>query len=363
MKKIFMLIPVIIMLMVGCELLDHDPFNDQKIEEMFDEFSAAFSTISADDVSDVMVFYDQDYFHDLQDVYGREEFYLSLFQSYGEDITFECYLTDYKENLEIEWVLGVNYEVDGIQMVENFEFVEYLKDNNGEYYFYGNQVNPPALDPDKPIVFVEYGTAENCGNCPPASSELHHMQLEHGAQFIYVTYCAGEPMSTYIDFATYYNETAQPVTIFGGQYKIVGASEDDLAEFDQRYNQVLSGTPEAFLSNITWSDDGEMIDGTVDVDLQGVSTANLVLMAALVDERPELYYDNGGNRIYNVLFAVGEEQVGGSGTAEFRIEYDLPSYSDTMPATTKLIVWLQTKDANYNPDTCKIHTAAEIDLF
>lgn len=363
MKKMLLLIPIAFILFAGCDILDHDPYNNDKIDSFFDNFSSAFQSITAEDVTAVMDFYDEDYFHDLNDYYAREEFYLQLFQDYGNDLELQTSLLDYNENLMIEWLLTVNYSVNDTNYTEAFSFEEQLIDREGEYLFYGNQVNPPELDPSKPVIFVEYGTAESCGNCPPASAMLHEMGLEHGGQFIYVSYCAGEPMDIYIDFASYYNEMAQPVTIFGGKYKVVGASSEDLDEFGQRYNQILAGTPEAFLNNISWTDNGEMIDGTVDVDLQGIQTANLYLRAALVDERPELFYVSGGARIYNVLFALGEEEISDSGTAEFRISYDLPSYANEMPAHTKLVLWLQTREQTYNPDTCKVHTAAQVKLF
>lgn len=363
MKKIILIIPFILLLLIGCELLDHDPYSNDKIDDFFADFSTAFESISADDVSAVMAFYDSHYFHDLNDYYAREESYMQLFQSYGSDLDFDLFVIDYNENLDLQWLLNINYTENDSSFLKTIVFEEKLVNRNGEYLFFGNQVNPPDVDPSKPVVFVEYGTAESCGNCPTASAKLHHMGLEHGGQFIYVSYCTAEPMDTYIDFISYYNETAQPLSIFGGQYKIVGGSEEDLQEFEQRYDQILAGTPEAFLSNITWTDDGAMVDGTVDVDLQGVSTNDLVLKAALIDARPELYYNDGGGRIYNVLFAVGEEEVSAAGTVEFRIEYDLPSYAAEMPAATKLVVWLQTREADYNPETCKVHTAAEINLF
>lgn len=363
MRKYLFFLVAVFFVISGCDILDHGPYNNTKIEAFYNDLNTALQQINADDVSAVMAFYDIDYLHDLSDFYAREDFYLGLFQTYGDSLELQSSLLNYYEDYKIDWNLQINYENSDTSFTEIFEFEEQLINRDGDFLFYGNQVNPPELDPSKPVIFVEYGTSVGCGNCPPASVKLHEMGLEHGAQFIYISYCANEPANLYFDFASYYHEVAQPVTIFGGQYKVVGASPEDLLEFEQRYEQILAGTPEVFLSNITWNDNGSEIDGSVQVDLDGISTNDLFLRVALVDERAELFYFSGGSRIYNVIFAMGEEQISESGIKDFSFSYDLPSYADEMPPTTKLIFWLQTREASYNQNTCKIHTAAETKLF
>lgn len=354
-KIIFVLLPVIILLLIGCDMLNNDVVDkNRKIEKFFAEYSDSLSLSSAQNLNPIMSLYSEDYSNNLKSKEDMQNFYEDIFGP--ESIYLQPELLDYTQELEIEWNIYVK-NIASSNCLDTLFLQDVLITDGGSYIFYGNHIDPPPADTTKTIVFVEFATSELCGNCSPASSKLREMWQEHGDQFVFLEYCYGEPMNIYMDMANYYGITYQPTAIFQGSYKIEGAQ---LEEFENRYQQILAGDPLAFLHVISVEHDSVSAFGSIEYEIEdSISTDDLFLRVALINEEPELYYHNTGDRLHNVIFALEEyEVISSEGEINFEIEHD-----ENLPEKTEIVFWLQTRTLPYNADECKVYTATKEKLY
>ena len=353
MKKLWLLLPVVLLLIISCDILNHDVYDNSKVESFFDDFSAAISATDGTDLSAIMAFYNDDYSNNLVDKAGIEQFYTDFFSVYMP-IELEAVLLSYDRFGNIKWELAITTEGELL----NTMLMEDIYMESSEITFFGNQINPPAVDPTKPIVFAEFFTGEDCGNCPPAASHLHHMKNTLGDQFIYVEYCSTNNYSPfYFDLVAYYNYWNQPTTIFGGTNVVIGGASANLTEMDNYYNTVVESELKATITNLSATRDNGVMNGQLDLELFDLSTEDLLLTVVIADAEPEIYYNGTDKQFHNVAFAKTDIAVTADGTINFSVDYD-----NTLEfVQPKVIVWLQTKKAAYDTD-CKVHTAAEANI-
>ena len=363
MKKILFPLLVIAFIITACDVLDHDPYDNAGIELFFGDLSVALTEIHKDDVSAVMALYSDDYSNNQLSKADIADKYNGVFYTLSDSLTFSAKLVEYNKYFDVTWDLTIGWEEEAVQRDTTYTFHDVLRKESTGFMLYGNQVNPPALDPTKPVVFVEFGTSQSCGNCPAASAELSDLQMQYGEQLIFVEYCYNQPATPehfYVDWASYYGAYAQPSAMFQGNYLVQGGAPDQLVEYNQRYNQIVEGTPQAFVTSLdATTEPGLVIVGTT-LDIgPGIPASNLYLRAAVVDEHPEVYYSSGHEPIHNLVFGLSEMAITGSDYYEMEIEYD---YYDQLPQHSKVVVWVQTRTDIYDNETCTVHTAAELAL-
>jgi len=370
MKKILILIAAALIFMIACDVLDHDAYKNEDLENFFSDFSTAFENIDEENVDAVMVYYDSTYSHNLTTKAEMEDFFLGLFELNPGTVRFHAELDSYNRfNTDLNWTLGITWE-DVVNdtltnvVTENIKFYETYVTDGTDYKFYGNQLDPPALDPTKPVVFAEYGTAESCGNCPAISKKLDLMKKKtYGGQFIYVAFCQNEPVDPYTEFFTYYGAYTQPYVVTQGTLHNEGGTDDNVALTDTHYEEVLVGEPEAFITDIIWSEEtAGTIAGSVNLDIGSVPTTDLYLRVFILDEHPDLHYHVDGSPLHNVVFATYNIPVTGSGVVNYSLEYTQENYP-TLPAKGNIVFALQTKPDDYDIATSKVYTAAEAKLY
>lgn len=364
MKKILILIAVALIFVMGCDVLEHDAYKNEALESFFSDFSIGFEEIDADTVGAVMAFYDTDYSNDLTTREEMGEFYLGLFDLNPGTVRFYPELKKYNRFAEMNWELVVTWEDEAGIIAETYNFYDIYKEVGGEVKFFGNQIDPPALDPSKPVVFAEYGTAESCGNCPRVSKKLELMKNKtYGEQFIYVTFCQNEPVDPYTEFFMYYGAYTQPYVVTQGIYHNEGSTDDNIALFDTQYNDVFEATPEAFITDIVWNEStAGTIAGSVNLDIGNVPTEDLFLRVFILDKKPDLHYNADGSALHNVVFATYNIPVTTSGQVNFSLDYIQANYPE-LPAKGKIVFALQTKPDDYDMATSKVYTAAEAKLY
>ncbi|MFO7897088.1 MAG: hypothetical protein R6U84_09160 [Candidatus Cloacimonadales bacterium] len=348
MKKLLILLPLIIIFFSACDLLNHDTYSDSAVENFFADFSAAVENASADNLSEVMAFYHEDYSNNLMDKSAMESFYAEFFSIYTE-VSMQAELVDYNRFDQIEWQLLVT----AADTTYSLEMDDVLSDSE-PMLFYGNQIDPPALDPDKPVVFAEMLTAENCGNCPEIAEYLHQMKNIYGEQFIYVEYCLSNNHTPfYLEYASYYSAFSQPTTIIGGNNIVTGGDTNAL---DDYYHSIVESELQARLNILA----AELNSGVAQVSLElellnNLSTEDLTLTAVVADGKPEIYYTSDSQQFHNVAYAKTEIEISASGTLDLTVEYD-ENIDFIQP---KIIVWLQTKTPIFDNEISKTYTAAE----
>jgi hypothetical protein len=363
MKKAILGLVAILLLIAACDVLEHDPYDNAGIEQLFSSINTALDQIAKDDVSAVMAYYSDDYSNNQLSKTDIADDYNGVFYDLSEDATFDAKLLEYNSYLDVEWQLTVNWMEDTTPRDTVYIFEDVVRQEDGNWKLYGNQVNPPALDPTKPVVFVEFGTSESCGNCPAASTRLNEMRQTYGEQLIFMEYCYNQPATPehfYVDYANYYRAFAQPAAMFQGEFLVQGGTPTQLEEYEQRFAQIMQGTPQAFITNINYTTDDGLVIAQLDLEIgASVPTENLYLRAAVIDEHPEVFYNSGHQRMHNLVFGLSELQVSASNNYELEIEYD---FYDELPEHAKIVVWLQTRAAEYNSETCHVYTAAEKEL-
>lgn len=353
MKNIWFILPILLLLLISCDVLNHDVYDNSEVESFFADFSAAISAADATDLNPIMVFYHDDYNNDLIDKAGIEAFY-AAFYLINTPVSFEANLLSYDRFDNIKWDLKV-YHAD--QLAETIQMTDvYIESDT--ITFYGNQIDPPEADLTKPIVFAEFFTGEDCGNCPPAASHLHHMKNSLGGQFIYLEYCnTNNHTPFYIDLVPYYNAWNQPTTVVGGANVVVGGSEADLTEIDNYYNAVVESEVKATITNLTATKEDGSMSGQLELELFDLGTEDLILSIVLADTEPEIYYNGTDEQFHNVAFAKSEIAITAGGTINFNVDYDI-NLEFVQP---KVIAWLQTRKDTFDTD-CKVHTAAEANI-
>ncbi len=350
MKKLFLIIPIILMIFISCDILEHDTYSNNEIEKFFSVFSDTLSTINADNADSLKYFYAENYSNNLQNRDDMIEFFSSFFLI-NTPVNLEAELVDYNRFGEIKWNLK-EFRSDSLYQTILMEDVITL---DSPVKFIGNQINPPELDPTKPVVFAEMFTAEGCGNCPPVADHLHNLKNILGGQFIYVEYCqSNDHTPFYMDYVTYYNYWEQPTTMIAGTNAVVGGSEESLNAIDSYSDAVINNDLQATLTNLVADKNDGILSGTIDVNLIDVSTEDLILTVVLADGEPEIYYSGTAEQFHNVAFAKTEIAVTQSGSVNFTINYD--SILDFVQP--KAIAWLQTRKPVYDAE-CKTYSAAE----
>jgi hypothetical protein len=350
MKKIFLLFSIILIFFISCDILEHDNYSNDKIENFFTDFSNTLSITNADNIDNLKNFYAENYSNNLQTRDEMMDFYESFFLI-NTVVNLEAELIDYNRFGEIKWNIN-EFRSGAFYQTISMEDVLTL---DNPIKFIGNQIDPPELDPSKPVVFAEMFTGEQCGNCPPVANHLHHLKNVLGEQFIYVEYCQSNNHTPfYIDYVSYYDYWEQPTTMIGGTNAIVGGSEESLNLIDAYSDAVINSGLQATLSNLNADKINGILTGTINVELIDLSTENLILTVVLADGNPEIYYTGTTEQFHNVAFAKTEIAITESGLINFTIDYD-SSIDFVQP---KVIAWLQTKKPSYDTE-CKTYSATE----
>ncbi len=135
MKRLFLLVVAVLLALSGCDRFDNE--FDKNLTDFFDDLSDAVASIrTADDLSALMQYYDNDYMNDGQSYSDM----LSLFaQNYGDyqyQSTVQIQKYQEGEVSILKWVLYLDaINIDGYNTVT---MTDYVRKINGEFKFVGN---------------------------------------------------------------------------------------------------------------------------------------------------------------------------------------------------------------------------------
>jgi len=339
MKRAIMLIIAISLFISACDRFDHDVYSDANLEASFMEFDNSLSTASADDLSGIMNWYSEYYLNDKETKSDIEHEYMSYFGEYGDSLTLQAEIIEYWKTNRIEYELRGSLGKDSFLIAEK---EDYLIKNDGNYIFYGNQVAPPPLNPEKPVVMVQYFTSTTCGNCPLVATLLEEMHNELGEQIVALEYIYDEdPANIFMPEAIYYNAGSQPTSIVQGDYTIIGSGEASLAAYQSRYEQALAEPLIFRFTRLELALTGNTVTGTLTWEELGELTGeNLQLRAVLLEEEPDLHYISAPS-VYFANRVIGGAEMdydGTSATATISVNSGIP-----LPSKFSMVVWLQDK--------------------
>lgn len=335
MKRLLILL-VALLVLVSCDRFEHEPFEDAALEADMQAFFTGLSNATEDDLSPILGWYSEEYLNDKETKADIEHEYAVIFYQYGDDLVLGGELQGYWSSDRIEWTLTGTQD-DSTFTIE--EKIDYIRNESGTYKLYGNQVSPPELDETKPVVLVQYFTATTCGNCPDAARKLEEMEAEHGEQIVVIEYVANsDPAGLYWGESDYYG-AAQPSTVFQGEYRIDGAGETNLAEYDIRYSQAVES--ELVFKFIDL--EATVFDNSVDLwitwdQLIDITDENLMIKAVLLEENPGMTYIFDQSVYFENRAIAGAEQefLPDAESASLSLDLEIE-----LPEDVSVVVWLQ----------------------
>jgi len=361
--KNYLMSLLIILLIFSCDRFEHkfEPEipEENPIYDFWDDFAIAWQDIIPGNVDAVMVFYDDEYSNDLQTKTDIENFYLSLF-NLADSVVFNTTLVDPvppedREQYDVTWQLQVTDQVTS-QVVLDTTFVDIVIGDEDILLFYGNQAAPPIYQK----VLAELGTATTCSSCPYAEEALNQLKQEYGDQFYYIEYHLGDQLEVEGNgnILTYYGIGGLPMAIFQGQTSYTGGSEATYEFYHNILVQYLNIPAEVIFSDITYTVNGNELDCSVMISINGeITDTDLMLKYSLIEEESRINNYNGDPCLQVSLFNGSQSLEGVD--LEQEQDFTVPLPAEPIPEDIVLLIWVQTMADEYNPDICKIHNVAE----
>ncbi|MCF7919009.1 MAG: hypothetical protein K9N06_03725 [Candidatus Cloacimonetes bacterium] len=350
MKKVFLLI-IPLLLLSSCDRFEHEPFKSAVLEGDMLSFFSALQSASADSLDGVMEWYSSGYLQDKQNKADIEHQYANYYLEYGNDLQLLGNLEDYWKSGRVLWELQGTLPDRSTFLIAQQE--DYLHKEGDHYFFIGNQVSPPELDPSKPVILVQYFTATTCGNCPAASTKLSEMHDEYGEQMVILEYVAdSDPGSVYFPESIYYGG-AQPSAIFQGQYRVVGAGAANLQEYEARYQLAVSEELQFRFTSLDINVSGNTIIADVSWETTGILTGDdLMLRSVVLEEDPDMHYIFSPavyfeNRVIAGMETNFEESITNT---ELTLEVSID-----LPPKFSVVVWLQNHPETWTGDTGQVY--------
>jgi len=346
MKKVLMLLVLTVLFVSGCDRFEHDVYSDANIEASFGQFDLSLSAANVDSLAGIMNWYSEGYSNDAETKSDVEHEYMSYFGEYGDSLILKA------KNMEYWKTNRIAFEIWA--MLPDTSFVitkkeDFLIEANGNYLFNGNQITPPPLNPEFPVVIMQYFTSTTCGNCPLVAEKLENMLNTYGGQLVVLEYIYDEdPGAVYFPEVTYYETYDQPTSMVQGEYTIIGAGASSLSAYESRYAQALADSMSFRFTSMNLAISGNTVTGTVNwEELAELGGENLQLRAVLLEEEPDLHYMSSPSVYFEnrVLGSAKLDYDGNTTSATISVDCDIE-----LPEKISLVVWLQDRvdDASVN---------------
>ena len=369
MKKFLILISLVLILF-ACDRFEHTFESEANSENYIIDFFITFTDsieiiLPAEDVSNIMVFFHNDYSNDGSVKTDVEDFYKSFYYV-NMPLTFEVTLID-TNNLAIEWRLLVTSPDSETTFMDTL-ISDVLIETEDSYKFYGNQA-------DMRNVVVELFTGQWCSNCPSAEEALHNLRMQYGSRFSYVEYHWNDDLETNFtfDLFQYYpNAAGFPFGVINGNAGFIYSApsiEEVQTEVETAIIPLLQEPLSVLLSDVQTSLTDSLLTGYVQIEVDpSIPTDNLTLVIVLMEDYNEEYPNHHGDPHYNIALkriTVDISTINQSDTVEFVIEdLDvLPTwYENNLPEDLTLVIWAQTLETPYNQNSCAVYNVIEVSI-
>ncbi|MCF7913048.1 MAG: thioredoxin [Candidatus Cloacimonetes bacterium] len=342
MKITLMLLILTLLLVSACDRFDHDVYNDANLEASFGQFNLSLSAASLDSLDGVMNWYSEDYLNDNDTKSDIEHEYMSYFLEYGPDLMLSAKNMEYWKTNRIVFKIWITLPDTSFAIAEKEDF---LIETDGNFIFYGDQIDPPPLNPEFPVVIMQYFTSTTCGSCPLVAEKLEEMLNTYGGQLVVLEYISNQdPGSVYMPEALYYNAGEQPTSIVQGEYPIIGSEAAALSAYKSRYEQALADTMVFRFTSLDLTISGNTVTGSVNwEELLEFSGENLQLRAVLLEEEPDLHYSTAPS-VYFENRVLGAAELDYDETASSAAISVVSNIE--LPEKISLVVWLQDRVEN-----------------
>lgn len=366
-KIILVLAGIMLLAFFACDRFEHI-FEAEQINlglEEFTQFLAdAVNTTDQYNYLELGSLFSENYYNDDMTKNDILDYFGSFFQI-DPNATFVADSVIVSPSLSISWhfqVLDSNREILADEI-----FRDYLIEQNEGFILYGNHNNAKKI-------LVELFSGQWCSNCPNAETALHELRAKYSSRFSYVEYHIGDQMA--IDpnnqlFSYYPQNGTLPFGIVNGNANLIYTAptpEDVLAQIETAIQPLLQQTPNVVLSNAQTELTDTELNGTVDLEIQSyIDLADLTLNAVLLEDHNDEYLNYASEPHHNIVLQRSEisiSDINTTDTVEFTITGldQLAAWYTELPEDLTLVLWVQTKEANYNENTCTVHNVIEIPL-
>jgi len=355
-RIIYGFILVLALFITSCDRFEHtfEPLVTIDPQEvLFIPLQSAFDSVTVDNITAIMAFYDDDYLHNNQQKADREAFYLSLLQQ-NDSLSFSVSLLNQPVIAPGDTISTVIWKLlvkdNQNQTVADSTFIgEKIIKRGNSWLLYGNRDTccPPVTY--KQRVFIETFTYRTCPNCPIVENLLHQLQIENPFNLSYLEYHVNDEMEIgNIDVYGYYGYPQMPSVIFQGTNRIIGSNTDNEQIYNQLVNQIAATDSKINLSNPDFIVSGQALSGTIRLTLldQSVDTTQLKLKYAIIDKESTYFNNYAGDPCRNVVLAKGTKPLQGIDLSQ-PVYFNLPLnnlplvYGNNLPIDSYLIIWVQ----------------------
>jgi thiol-disulfide isomerase/thioredoxin len=355
---------LIALLLFSCNRFDNsfqpaDP-NGNDISQAFDEHLEGFTEILrtallGNDLTPVMVYYSDDYLNDGSLKSDVENYYHGLTELVTEELQIFHVLPD-SGGISLTFSLIIRDTTAGIDTT----FTEYCLDEEHNFLFIGNRQNGTETFDRK--VLVELFTATWCPNCPYVEAALNDLKQLYGEAFYYIEYHISDQLAFgHNDILEYYElPLSLPIGIVQGQLKISGGHPtESYPAYNFAISQYFALEADYLLTGFDYTINQEVLSFALTAETMITDQPDLQLRYALIDKETDVN-NAAGEPCRNVVIAKGSVSLSADDlNSILNAELSIPDFSFN---DSRLVVWIQTVEDNYDEDTCFVHNVYEYEI-
>lgn len=348
-------------IILSCDRFDHKFISDLNVdvEEFFAVFSDSLSTIEQVDLPSVMEFYHQDYLNNGTTKDDMEDYFDSLFDL-ADSVGINSELMSFDDNNNVSWRIIVKNIENNETLVDSLISDKLIEERNS-LLFYGNQLEPP--DPEMQKVIVQLFTGTWCPSCPLVESALHDLKAELGNQFAYIEFHIQDEITigSNYDYMTYYGVGALPSAIIQGQTVLQTFGDETIDYYRNAISNYANQETDAKLENFSYVHERNSLNCSLEIAIEAnIEQENLFLYYSLVEEISDVV-NYALEPCAQVTLANGNLDLTSSDlSAPVDFNLDIPL---SPPDDINMIIYLQTIEDPYNPETCKAYYVIEENII
>jgi hypothetical protein len=346
-RYLIVIIGLILLISTACDRFEHSFSPQTEVDFEADFFSplrAAFTQITATDLSAIEAMYTEDYIHNGITKANRINWIGSFLSEAGT--VFEVQNTAGQsvdaDNALVNWNLVISR---GGDVLADSTFIgEAIRREGDMWRLKGNNVCIPNFG--KQLVIAEYFTFRTCPNCPPSEAKLYALQNQYPDNFLYLEHHVTMELAVPGDNThMYYQAWSQPSAVFQGEEKVNGSADANLSQYQSIVDQLVTVDEPISYQIISSSVNGNELSGTVRLTPKiQLDDTDLVLNYVIISDE-DFYTNVAGEPLHNVVRAKGSHSIEG-----VDLNLDIPfslSTAGAFPDEYTLVIFAQTKPTSF----------------
>jgi len=296
-----------LLVLTACDRFEHEfdpPVQTDFAAQLFTPLQNAFNLGGIQSVDFVMDYFSEDYLHNGISKTERRAWLEGIYTQVPNPIvtvTPDTLQQSSATTANANWRLVISTPERSVIADSTFIGDTLIKLED-KWLIRGNRAACVVTNP-KQTVILEYFTFLGCSNCPPVEAKLHDLQLEHIGRLSYLEHHTTGPLAVTGDPTYgYYAPGTVPVTIFQGETRVSGSSDDVIASYSPLVDNLLMMDSPILYSNLGYTLSGQELSGSIVLQPSqtGFDQADLYLCAVLI-EKQSSFTNTQGEHLHNVV--------------------------------------------------------------